>query len=446
MSNKEDFLEEDFLIEMFNSCFSNKTICDIVIANVKYNFLPDESQKKLLKAIRDSVKDTRKLPTIGGLKLFFRKDHDVLDLLSNIRDLENKPDEEQLLHSLQQFIKESKFSELLVSCADTYNLGDKKKAFSMFSKGGKDLELFSLSASYSESVFADFETRNIERILEAAETKDIRIPTCIDELDNYIHGGFEIGELIMWLAQSKGGKSFCLAHLGVSAARLGFGVLHFQAEGTKKQCLNRFDSLWTGTTYYEVKDGKIPDSKYESLKKVVANIGRNDIHVVCPEKFDALTMVDIRKKVIEMKKLHDIKVVIIDYMDLISPGDEKYSPSEERQKLQRVNRMMKELAVEQQVLIHTATQASSVSDDDLNDVNFVMKRQNLSEDKSKVNAVDGLISINKTSDERKNKVCRLHADALREHDSGFTIYIKQNLQLSKFYDRKNTLREFFEMN
>jgi hypothetical protein len=50
-----------------------------------------------------------------------------------------------------------------------------------------------------------------------------------------------------------------------------------------------------------------------------------------------------------------------------------------------------------------------------------------------------LISINRTPDERKSKVCRLYCDALREHDSGQVIKIKQNLSRTRFYDRKATL-------
>lgn len=446
MSDNLGKLEESFLLELFYSCITNKNICDIVLKEIKLNFLTEQEHKDLLKEIRNQIRTFKKQPSFASLRLFFRNDHDVLDLLSNIQDISEKPDEEQLLVGLQDFIKECKFSELLVECADTYNRGEKKKAYGLFTKGAEEFSKFSLSASHSETVFTDFDNRQIERVLANSLTTVTKVPSGIDELDRITHGGFEFGELIMWMARSKGGKSFCLTHLGVIAARMGFTVLHFQAEGTKAQCLNRYDSLWTGSTYYDIKEGNVSSEKFDKLKNIVRTLGKNDIHVVAPQKFDSLTMIEIRQKVIEMKKLFDIKVVIIDYMDLIGVGDQKYNPSEDRLRLQRVNRMMKDLAIEQNVVIHTATQATSnISEDLLNDPNFVLSRTDLSEYKGKVEAVDGLISINKTNDERKSKTCRLFVEALREHDSGQIIHMKQNLNLSRFYDRKNTLKEFFEI-
>jgi replicative DNA helicase len=442
-----DKLEESFLLELFNSCILNKNVCDIVLKEIKANYLPEQEHKDLLQEIRNQVRNFKKQPTFGSLRLFFRKDHDVLDLLSNIQDIEEKPDEEQILMNLQDFIKESMFSELLVESSTIYNKGDKKKAYNLFVKGAEEFSRFSLSASYSEAVFTDFDKRQANRVLDNATGYKVKIPTGIDELDRALSGGPELGELIMWMARSKGGKSLCLTHLGVVAARNGFSVLHFQAEGTKRQCFNRYDSNWTGTTYYDIKDANVADAKLDKLRNIVRTLGKNDIHVIAPEKFGALTMVDIRQKLIEMKKIHDIKLVIIDYMDLCSTGTEKYNPSEDRLRLQKVNRMMKDLAMEQNVLIHTATQASDVDMDKVlkENPNFVLTRSHLSEYKGKVEAVDALFTINASDEEKKNKSCRIWMEAVREHEGGQLISIKQNLKLSRFYDRKATLKEYLDL-
>ena len=39
----------------------------------------------------------------------------------------------------------------------------------------------------------------------------------------------QIGDLVCWLGDSKAGKSFALSQCGLTAARLGYPVLHFSS-------------------------------------------------------------------------------------------------------------------------------------------------------------------------------------------------------------------------
>lgn len=248
----------------------------------------------------------------------------------------------------------------------------------------------------------------------------------------------------MFIGDAKSGKSILLIHCGINAARRGYDVLHFQLEGTKKQVAERYDSAWSGSTYYDIKDANIDDKKFDDYKRIVSKLGKTDILIDCPEKFLAKNVDDLRKQIIEVKKTRNIKVVIVDYLDLLNPDSDRYSPSDERHRQQKTSRRLKDLAVEQNIIIYTATQASSIHKELLDDVDFVITREHLAEDKGKVRPVDMLISINRTPDERKAKVCRLYCDALREHDSGQVIKIKQNLSRTRFYDRKATLNMYMD--
>lgn len=440
-------LNEDFVLELFNITLKNKEILDIVLSNVKDGFLPDQNQKKLLKELKNQYKIENINPTYGTLKMAFRKDRDMLFYLNEVRDAEtDKP--ESLIKSLSEFIRQSIFVESYDEIGEVWNRGGdrietKKKCFKMFSDTAERLNNFSLNAKMFEGVFSGFNKRQGERLMDGFNKID-KIPFGIDQLDRETRGGAEVGDFVLYVGDAKSGKSFLLTHAGITAARRGFPVMHVQLEGRKKMCLDRYDSAWSGTNYYDMKSGNISPSKYKAYKKIVENLGKSDIYVWAPEKFKSVNVLQIRQQLIELKKEHDIKVLILDYLDLCDPDDEHYKPSEERFRQTKTAQALKDLAIEQNVLIISATQSSSIDPELLKDPDFVITRRDLAEDKGKVRAVDYLISINRTPDERKNKTCRLFVDASREHNIPDPIFIKQNLAHSRFYDRKATIEEYLE--
>ncbi len=446
MSEIEDFLEEGFVAELFAAAFIDKKILDIVLQNVKSNFLPEKFQKDLLKEIKAQYEVENKKPTLGTLTLAFRKDRGMLDYIHEIKNVE-LDNTETIITGLTEFIRQSQFIETYDQIGEIWNQqGDKKKCYKMFIDTAERLSNFNLNNLTFNTVFGDFNKRQTQRIVDASKHNEI-ISTGIDGLDRAFNGGYEAGMFVMYVADAKGGKSFLLTHHGIAAARRGFGVVHFQLEGTERMCLDRYDSNWSGTTYYDMKSGNIDASKYKSHKKIVDNLGKADIHVYAHESFKAMSVLEMRRKLIDLKKkFPNIKVVIVDYMDLANPDEQEYRPSDERFRQQKTAQALKDLSIDKELgglLVITATQASSIDPELLNDPDFVITRRDLAEDKGKVRPVDVLISINRTKIERKNKICRLYVEAAREHSGSDTIIIKQNLAQSRFYDRVATLKEDF---
>lgn len=438
-------LATNFVVELIAAALERRTVFEIVKQYLKFSYLQEEAEKKLWQWATKRYDLTGKVPTIGQIQQQFVDDERVLEKLEEIGDVEidENGGYELIIDSFEKFIKKMKFLEVNDKIADTYNRGDKEGAWELFVKSAEDFSKFSIQDAKFETVFGDFAERQAKRKSEDWNFR-YKIPTGIDELDYRLggeSGGPETGECVLWLGDSGAGKSQCLTSVGIAAARQGFRVAHFQLEGTKEQCLNRYDAAWTGTLYQDVKLGNITAKKMEVTKRIIKKLRKTDIIVSSEETFNAKTLVDIRRELKEMeKKYGKIDVIIIDYLELLELGDgHRYTPSEERFRQAKLAKGMKMLAMEFNAVVHTATQSSNIPEEQKNDPEFVITRAQLSEDKGKIRPFDIFVTINQTRDEAKEEIMRLHTDKLRDYKNGEPIHIANNFSYARFYDRKRTI-------
>lgn len=433
-------LPAELLVELFRLSLHDNYIRQIVTTKIQTNWIQDEVERDFLTELKYQSEVQNNKPTFGTMMLAARtaKNKNLYDYIQVIKEtpLQNIS---TILKSVEDFIKRAMFIQVYDQSGEFFNKNQKKKAFDIFIKGAEKLNKFSLSADLLEPVFGNFPIRNANRIIEASKGVEL-MPCGVDGID-HIFGGWQRKEYVLILAGSKGTKSYCMTHFGVNYARRGIGVLHIQLEGTKKQCMDRYDSNWLGSTYTDVRAGIVEESKFKSYRKIVDNIGKGEIFVYAPERYNAMNMLDVHQLIIDTKKKRDIGVVLLDYLDLAPPDGDKYSVNDERLKKQRSSRACKDIAMDTDTLFISNTQSTSVSYELLNDPDFVLRRENLSEDRGTVQAVDYLLTLNRTKEERTNGTLRIHIDAARDYQSDQIIQIAQNLKRARFYDRKRTLSE-----
>jgi len=442
----KNYLDESYLPELFKACLNKRDMLLIVRKYMKTSYIPEKTgYREVWKAINTYMDKEGRPPTVGILSQKLAKVDEADDALGEIRSIIT-PDYEGLISSFSEFIKQHKFIELYEEVGDVYNEGKKDEAYLKFTKGAEELRDFSMNKALHDKIYRDFDTRFLERLFkQQTSSLDKYIPTGIDLLDVIMDGGTQLGETTLFLGDSGVGKSQLLIHLGIAASRRGHRVAHFQAEGTRQQALDRYDAAWTGTLYRDMKISNVDEERYKKLQKIVKRIG-GEIYIEAREKFGNWSMVDIRNSLIEMIKSYgDISLLLIDYLDLVDPGDGKYySPSEERFRQQNVAKLMKNIAVEFNLSLISVTQASAVPPESREDPDYLMTRWNLSEDKGKLRPFDNFFTLNQTRDEKRDRVMRIFPDKLREHDGGVDpILIGQNLARARFYDRKHTLNNIY---
>ena len=441
-----DKLAKNFTTELIAYALSNKNTFEIVKAYLKYSYLQEEAEKKLWLFIAKNYDRTGRIATIGQLQQKFINSDKVLDVIEEINEVEVEDTREannSIIVTFQEFLKQMMFLDSNDKLAETYNRGDKNGAYQLFIRLAKDMEKFSILDGSAERVFYDFNDRQVKRKSEENQYRRI-IATRIDELDYSLggaNGGCETGEAVLWLGASGAGKSQCLVHLGIASARQEELTVHFQLEGTREQCLNRYDAAWTGTLYSDMKIGDIAPKNLKVAQMVLKKLQKHDIFVFSCEEWGGMSLLDIRNHCKEIeRKYGKIGCIIIDYLELLEVGDGiRYSPGDERHRQQKLAKGMKTLAMEFNAVVHTATQANDISPEERNDPEFVITRSNLNEDRGKTRPFDYLFTLNNTIDERKEGFMRIYVDKAREHHGDQVIHICNNFARSRFYDRKRTL-------
>lgn len=446
MEEKQNQLSSEFILELFHCAFKDRNIFEILRLHLKYSYLVLEHEKKFWKKCIQLHQSNEKVPTIGLVQVEFRKDEKVKDFIADLKSKDNI-DSLSILESFQNFIKESKFVELFESAGALYNREQQSEAYSSFIKGAEDLANFSIKDKIFTKVFGDFEKRNAEREFEDRGRR--KIPFMIDVMDDHTMGGPETGETVLFTAESGAGKSQALIHYAVSTARRGGKVAVFQIEGTKRQVEDRLDAAWTGALYHDVKNATMDRGRIVKVKKILEKI-RGEIYVEAFERFGSATINDIRDSLKEMKKLYgEFDLVVIDYLELLEIGDgQNYGHGGERFRQQKIGRFMKEIAMEEDVVVCTVTQASNLPSELKKDPSFVMTREFLSEDKGKIRPFDYHYTFNQTFDEYRNKdedgkdapMMRIYEDKIREYKSGGIATIINNFSRSRFYDRQKTIK------
>lgn len=445
-------LNENFLLEFYKVCISNSSILETGMMHLKFQHLPDQTHKRVWKTISDHYTLNERTPSIGVLAQALTDHPECISMVADIKNA-GMPDKNDLLEQLENYLKNAKFTIAYDDLYNTFSKGNKEEAYKMLQDYADEINEFSIRSQLFDKVFEGFTSRMSQRAVTAENPTSIennfKVPFGIPQLDHLTRGGMNIGDIACFLAQSGVGKSKLLKSIGVNAARLGYKVAHFQLEGSKQECLDLYDAAWSGVLLHELEKGIVTDRQQKRIEKVINDMKNGiggEIYIEAFESFGTASMLDIRNSIIELEKVHGkIHLILIDYLEKADPGDGKrYSIDHEKQRREAVSQKMKNIAVEFQTRLITATQAHGIDKKLLDNPEFTMDRWNTSMGKNLLDPFSFFITMNQTDDEKEKSVMRLFLDKLRKYKSKQIIMIAQDYDKEQFIDRQRTRAEFFK--
>ncbi len=194
----------------------------------------------------------------------------------------------------------------------------------------------------------------LEKIELSSKTKGnvTGLPTGFIDLDSKT-AGFHASELILIAARPAMGKTaFELNIAQYMAFRKNITVAIFSLEMPKEQLVNRLFALESHVDAQKIRTGNLEDGDWESLIESAGVIGKSNLII---DDTPGITIGELRSKCRKYKLEHNLGVIIIDYLQLMSGGKRSES---RQQEVSEISRALKALARELDVPVIALSQLS----------------------------------------------------------------------------------------
>ena len=196
----------------------------------------------------------------------------------------------------------------------------------------------------------------LEKIEKASKSKGTvtGVPTGFIDLD-YKLSGLQPSDLVLVAARPSMGKTaFVLNIAQYVAFKKNKGVAIFSLEMSKEQLVNRLFALESQVDSQALRTGNLKDSDWEKLIEGAGIIGKSNLVI---DDTPGISVSELRSKCRKYKLEHDIQLIIIDYLQLMTGRVGGRSESRQ-QEISEISRSLKALARELNVPVVALSQLS----------------------------------------------------------------------------------------
>lgn len=336
--------------------------------------------------------------------------------LTCIADLREQ-DTEWFFDEFEKFTRKQELERAILKSAELLEKGN----YDPVEKIIKDAVQISLTKDLGTDYFDDPKGR-----LLAIKQNNGQMSTGWPVLDNKLYGGFNRGELQLFLGGSGSGKSLFMQNLAVNWVREGLNGVYITLELSENLCSWRIDSMMTDIATKEIFKNiddvelKIKMAQKKSgrlfVKYLPAQSNINDIRSYCRE-----LQVQTEKK---------LDFMCIDYMDLLMPVSVKISASDLFTKDKFVSEELRNFAKELNVLFVTASQLNRSA---VEEVEF--DHSHISGGISKINTADNVFGIFTSRNMRERGQYQVQLMKTRSSSGvGQKVNLRFNVDTLRIYD------------
>lgn len=215
--------------------------------------------------------------------------------------------------------------------------------------------IFSISNTNIKKTFEHIKTilaRSLDEI-EAAKNQEFNgVPSGFTSLDR-ITGGWQKSDLIILAGRPGTGKTSFAVTTGRNAA-----VVHnkpvaiFSLEMSSTQLVNRLISSESEINADRLRQGDVNAIQWQQIHKNIGRLAASPIYI---DDTPAISIFDFRAKAKRLKQQHDISMIIVDYLQLMTSGSESKFGTRE-QEVALISRTLKSIAKELDIPIIALSQ------------------------------------------------------------------------------------------
>ena len=180
------------------------------------------------------------------------------------------------------------------------------------------------------------------------------VPSGFTNLDR-VTSGWQPSDLIIVAARPGMGKtSYTLALARNAAMEFNKGVAFFSLEMSSVQLVQRLISMEAEIPGSKLRNGQLEDYEWQQLNSAIEKLGEAPIFI---DDTPGINVFELRAKCRRLKMQHDIQMVIIDYLQLMTGGGDNKNGNRE-QEISMISRSLKGLAKELNVPVIALSQLS----------------------------------------------------------------------------------------
>lgn len=308
--------------------------------------LYNEGKPTDLVTLQDALKMKDAPPEISGID-FLRDLLNVVPTSANIRYYAEIVAEKALLRRMIKVTEE---------IADSCYAGKEKVEDLMEQTEKKIFDLVQKRNTGDYVPIRDVVINVVNKIEQASKSKSTvtGIPTGFTDLD-YRTSGMQPSDLVLLAARPSMGKTAFVLNLAENfAVKQNYTTAIFSLEMSKEQLVNRMLSMESRVDSQTLRTGNLSDNDWDQLVESSGIIANSRLII---DDTPGISIGELRSKCRRYKLEHDLKVVIIDYLQLMSGNGGKNSDNRQ-QEISEISRSLKALARELNVPVIALSQLS----------------------------------------------------------------------------------------
>ena len=321
--------------------FYNKSYGIVFETMVELN---DEGSPVDIVTLQNKLREKDVPPEVSGLE-FVRELLEAVPTSANIKYYANIVAEKATLRRLIRLNEE---------IANTCYLGKESMEFILEDTEKRVFQLVQRRNTGDYVPIRQVVMNAMDKIETAAKNKGsvTGIPTGFTDLD-YRTAGMQPSDLVLIAARPSMGKTAFVLNIAQHVAfKKNLTVAIFSLEMSKEQLVNRMFSLESSVDAQKLRTGQLSDQEWERLIESAGVIGKSNLII---DDTPGISISELRSKCRKFKLEHNLSMIIIDYLQLMSGSGRSDS---RQQEISDISRSLKSVARELGVPVLALSQLS----------------------------------------------------------------------------------------
>ena len=306
----------------------------------------EKSQPIDILTVHEKLKSTGNLELIGGVNY-------LVDLTNKVASAANIEYHARII--AQKFIQRELIRVSTTIIGDSFE--DTKDVFELLDNAESSLfEITQQNLNRSYERLGTLAIRAQKQLEELSQKEEglTGVPSGFTDLDR-LTNGWQPSDLIIVAARPGMGKtSFTLALAQNAAMQYGKPVAFFSLEMSSIQLAQRLISMDSEIPGSKLRNAQLEDYEWQQLNSTIDKMSDVPIFI---DDTPAINIFELRAKCRRLKMQHDIQMVMIDYLQLMSGAPDGKSGNRE-QEISSISRALKGMAKELNVPVIALSQLS----------------------------------------------------------------------------------------